>query len=91
MCVMKLCTYQISRIARPEEDIIYQWRIDITFVPSWAERVLLGRYLPRRKTLEGSYDHWAWKMSRVYKPAGMIWRMWAQHRIKVYQERQANG
>ena len=84
---MKLCTYQISRIARPEDDIIYQWRIDINFEPTCFDRWVLGKYLPRRRTLEGSYDHWAWKSGTTHKRASMVWRLWAQYRLKVYQER----
>jgi hypothetical protein len=85
--VMKLCTYQISRVARLDEDIIYQWKIDMTFVPSWAERVLLGRSLAKRRTLVGSCDNWSWKSGSVHKAASVRWRLWAQYRLKAYKRR----
>ena len=88
---MKLCTYQISE-RNIDDDLMHKWQIDITFKPSWIEKVLGFVRCQRRQTLIGNYNHWCWQLdSHHLKPANIVWRLWAQYRLKIYHERHANN
>lgn len=80
---MIITTYQVERIATPEEDQIEQWKIQLALEPCWFERNFVGRIFPENRTLVGSCSTWKWGDGQ---PADYFWRWWAFHAVRKAQK-----
>ena len=75
--------YRITHIANPEDEPIFQWRIQIQFEPNWIARNLLLQIFSETKTLKGSCTSWKWGDGT---DAGYFWKIWALNAVKRHNK-----